>query len=63
MHVLRVNETKITSRNALIDNLSALEKKNTQRMTKGPSSRTGYRFLICLVTFKLQMPQICGFLD
>ena len=40
VHALRVNETKVTARDAFIGNFFALESKKKSKMTKGPSFET-----------------------
>ena len=59
-----VNETKINSGNAFIDNLFALEneKKNLKRRN-GPFFQTTRVFLTQLLTLRWRMPHIYGFLD
>ena len=59
MRALRINRTKVTSRNAFIHNLFALKNEIESKMTKGRSLETARGFLICLLTFILQF-QIIG---
>ena len=63
MHALRVNETKVKSRNAFIVNLFALGKnqkikkkrervRKNKKMMEGPSFETAHRVLTCLVALR-----------
>ena len=45
VHTSSVNETKVTLRNAFIDNLFALEVMKNQKMTKEPSFETTHLFV------------------
>ena len=60
---LRVNETKVIWEKALTVNLFALEREEKSKITNGPSLETAPGFLTCLLTHRLQMTRICGFLD
>ena len=55
---MRVDKTKVTSRNAFIGNLLELEKE--KKITKGTLFETIPRFLTCLLVFTPQIQHICG---
>ena len=59
MRALRVNETKITLRNAFIVHLFALGGKKNQNIIKEPSFGASCRNLRCLLTFNLRKTYIC----
>ena len=63
MHALRVNKTKITSKNGFLENIFELECEKHSKKAKRSSSETGRRFLTFLSTLRSGMPHIRGFLD
>ena len=60
---VRVNETKITSRNNFIDNLFTLKSEKESKNFKRTLFETNSRFLTWLLTLRPQMPHIYGFLE
>ena len=66
LRALRINETKVTSKNAFIDNLFALESekesKNDER-TLFPDCPRILDLSVSPESVRLWMPHICGFLD
>ena len=63
MRVLSINKTKVTSRNAFIKNVFALESEEETKMKKGTSFQTTHRFLTWLLTLRRRMPYIYCFLE
>ena len=63
MRSLRVNETKLTLRNAFISEHFALEGERNQHLTKGPFFKASYRNLNCLLTLSLGKTHVRVFPD
>ena len=63
MRALRVNETKVISRNAFIDNLFALEREKESKNDERTLFRDFPRILDLSLTLRPRTPHICGFLD
>ena len=61
VRAVRVNETKITLRNAFLFNAFILRSKKNKKMTKGPSFGTARGVLTCLLNLSFRMPHICVF--
>ena len=61
MHALRVNETKVTSGNAVIDNLFALKK--WEKIENWLSFGTSCGFVTRLLNLRGRIPHVCGFLE
>ena len=63
VRTLRLNGTKVTLRNAFIDNLFALESEKELKKPKEPIFQNACELFTCLLTLIPRIPHICGFLD
>ena len=62
MRTLKVNETKVTSPNAFIDNIFALESEKESKKEERILYLDHTGLLTLLLTVGMRRPHICGFL-